>query len=275
MINEIWSGSDISILNGDSTKGLRQLKFHHPVGTFSLTPASKILLDAIINNQDRLSGIGIDWGTGIGCQAILASKIPTVSKVYGLEISEENLKWAKINAEENNVTEKVRFMLSDSYTPSLKNDWNELQSLKGKVDFIISNPPSSDWDDGFGFRRIVLEGAREYLVQNGIVLLNISFQYSMKRVEWLHRNISGYTYSGVAASTDWVPFDLKREDLLECIKVYDKVERNGGIDYTFSEDGTNDHLINARTALQNYNNGYGSPFTKWQTHLFTFNGRLR
>lgn len=117
---------------------------------------------------------------------------------------------------------------------------------------IISNPPSSDWDDGSGFRRIVLQGAKDFLLKDGIVLLNISFQYGIKRVESLYKNIDGFDYMGVVASTDWVPFDLNRPDLLECLKIYSQEELNGGSEYTFLEDGSiENNYINAQRALEN------------------------
>lgn len=273
MIREIRTGNDVSFLDEGFTKGLGRLSFHHPPGTFSLTPASNILIDAIIKNQDFISGIGVDWGSGIGCLAILAAKINSVDKVYGLEISEENINAARKNAEENGVTDKVCFMLADSYSPFSKVDRQEFDDLRGKVDFILANPPSSDWDDGFGFRRIVLKGAKEYLTENGLVFLNISFQYGIKRVESLYRSIEGFNYTGVVASTDWVRFDLNRPDLLDCLKTYAHEELNGGMEYTFFDGGSNDNTyMNARTALDHFNKSKESPFTKWQTHMFKYTG---
>lgn len=270
MIREIWTGNGESVIEAESTKGLGRLSFCHPVGTFSLTPASNILIDAIINNQSLLQGTGIDWGSGVGCLAILAAKINTVNKVYGLEIAKENVEAAQKNVKENKVDGKVCFMLADSYSPFNAEEKQQLDSLKGRVDFILSNPPSSDWDDGFGFRRIVMNGAKEFLKKDGLILLNISFQYGATRVESLYKDSDGFTYKGLAASTDWVPFDLNRPDLLECLNVYAGEEANGGAEYTFSEDGRSDKLINAQTALKNYNRSGVCPFTKWQTHMFQY-----
>ncbi len=268
MIREIRTGKEESVLEEEVTRGLGRISFYHPVGTFSLTPASNVLINAIIDNQKRFGGIGIDWGSGVGCLAVLAAKINSVKKVYGLEISQENINAARINAEKNSVSDKACFMLADSYSPFNTEEKQELDKLKGAVDFIISNPPSSDWDDGFGFRRMVINGAKEFLKKDGIVLLNVSFQYGAKRVEALYRDMDGFNYMGLAASTNWVPFDLNRPDLLDCLKVYAKEELNGGFDYTFSEEGSDDRLINAQTALDNFNRRGISPFTKWQTHLF-------
>ena len=273
MIREIRTGSDSSFLGEECTKGLGRLSFQHPAGTFSLTPASHILIDAIIRNQDLLNGIGVDWGSGIGCLAILAARIKSVLKVYGLEISEENVKVAEINAEENGVSDKVRFMPADSYSPFSSEDKQEFDELHGKVDFILANPPSSDWDDGFGFRRIVLKGAKEYLKEHGIVFLNISYQYGIKRVESLYQAIKGFNYMGVCASTDLVKFDLNRPDLLDCLNLYAREESNGGMEYTFFNGCcTGDGYMNARSALDRFNKSGESPLTKWQTHMFKYTG---
>lgn len=273
MIREISTGEDISILNGELTKGLGQIEFYHPSGTFALTPASQILINAIINKQSLLSGNGIDWGSGVGCLAILAAKIKSVKKVYGLEISEANINAAIKNAATNLVKDKVCFMHADSYTPFDIANKQELEKDKGKINFILANPPSSEGDDGFEYRRIVLKEAKDYLCKDGIVFLNASFQYGMKRVEELYKNIDGYSYMGLAATTSCVPFDLNRPDLLDCLKTYAREEQKGGFEYTFfakQDENSSSEYINAQTALDDYNKNGKIPWTKWQTHIFKY-----
>ena len=273
MIREIDTGSDETTLEASFTNGLGELKFYHPVGTFAITPASSILLRAIAENQQLLCGVGIDWGTGIGCQAILAAKIPAVDFVYGLEISAENVQTAIQNAESNLVSDKTRFILADSYQPMVEEDAQIIESIKGKVDFVLSNPPSSDWDDGFGFRRMVLAGAKEFLKPGGVVLLNVSFQYGMERIRQMTESLGCFRYLGIAATTESVPFNLNRPDLLDCLRTYVKEERNGGINYAFLRSGADERdVFNARTALEEFEQTGKSPLTKWQTQLFEFVG---
>lgn len=155
MIREINTGSEVSVLDEEMTGGHGRFTFYHPVGTFSLTPASNILIEAIIKNQKLIHGTGLDWGSGVGCLAILAARIGAVHKLYGLEISEENIKVARGNAIENHVSEKTSFLLADSYIPYKEGDRQVVEALRGRVDFILANPPSSDWDDGFGYRRLI------------------------------------------------------------------------------------------------------------------------
>lgn len=258
-----------SVLELAVGEGEQRFLFHHPPGTFALTPASKTLIHTITQNQELLHGVGIDWGCGIGCLAIVAAKIAKVEKVVGLEISQRDIEVSFENAKANKVLAKVDFFHSDSYNPYLDKDKIVLSNLNNQVDFILANPPSSDGDDGFGFRREVLKGGKTYLKKGGKIFLNISFQYSPLRVENLVKEIEGYRNLGVLYSTDWVPFDLKRSDLLQCLKTYKAEEEKGGFDYTFkSADPTCSGNINARTAYQAYETTGEFPLTKWQTHLF-------
>jgi len=258
----------IKLHSGSNTK---TIKLCHPPGTFAITPASKTLIQAIIYNNELLSGIGIDWGSGIGCLAVIAAKTAKIKKVYGLEISKADVDISIKNAFINGISDKTWFMLSDSYSPFSQNDKSTLEALKGDVDFILANPPSSEGDDGFGFRREVLRGAGKFLKKGGKVLLNISFQYGFKRIENLLNEVSGFTYKGVLYSTDWVPFDLRRPNLLKCIELYCQEEERGGHEYTFRIPGKSEsELVNARVAFDYFKMTGESPLTKWQTHLYTY-----
>ena len=69
----------------------------------------------------------LDIGTGSGCIAISLKK-KLASYVLGIDISEDALDVAKINAKNNNVD--VEFIYSDVFS-----------NVNGKFDVIISNPP--------------------------------------------------------------------------------------------------------------------------------------
>src|SRR5262245_6493309 len=176
------------------------IDIRHPAGTFALTPASHIALQAIGRNQLKLAGIGLDWGCGSGCLAIAAATIPAVSRMVGLDIVEANVAVARSNAALNGVADKTLFMQSDSYSPYAVADRDALEALAGRVAFILANPPASEGDDGFDFRRIVLNGAQRYLTTGGAVFMNISLQYGNERIERLTRDFSGFTHRVVLAS---------------------------------------------------------------------------
>ncbi len=257
-------------LDKNETRGLGEIIIHHPPGTFAITPASRIAIQTIGNYQSLLFGNGIDWGSGTGCLAITAARISTVNWIIGLEISQLNNEIARQNAILNGVEGKTEFFLSDSYMPFLKADQERLKLCMGNMNFILANPPSSEGDDGFGYRRLVLRGAQRFLVRSGVIFLNISSQYSMKRVERLTQEIQGISYGGMLASSDRVPFDLNRPDLLHCLELYANEEERGGEKYDFINPDDPNDMVNAQSALGNFRKNGTIPLTQWQTHLFKY-----
>jgi len=76
--------------------------------------------------------MALDFGTGTGCIAIaLAAKCPT-AKITALDISAEALALARQNATQNQVAERIEFLLGDGFAALTKNI---------QFDLIISNPP--------------------------------------------------------------------------------------------------------------------------------------
>lgn len=261
--------SEETTVTSEMTCGLSELRFRHPPGTFALTPASLISLLAIGKHQQLLHGAGLDWGSGTGCLAIAAAKIPSVRSVVGLELSESDVAVARENAVKNGVDDKVAFVWSDSFSPIDSHDREALNGLTGKVNFLLSNPPHSEGDDGFGNRRKVLRGASNYLVPGGVIFLSLASPYSQVRVERLCQEVPGFAYRGLLASTDWMPFDLKCPDLLHRLQLFADEERRGGLKYIFRQPQTTERL-DALTALADYEQTGRSPLSKWQTHLFVF-----
>jgi len=262
-------------LSVEETGGLAALQFRHPPGSFNLTPASRIAMRTIGEQQHLLAGQGLDWGSGSGCLAIAAAKIAAVEKVIGLDISSHNVAVAHQNGLLNGVADKVVFLLADSYRPLAAADRAQLAALLGRTNFIVANPPSSEGDDGFGYRRIVLAGARDFLRRGGLLFLNVSYQYGRQRVTNLAREIPGFIYDGLLASTDWVPFDLQRPDLRHCLALYVAEEERGGLQYKFRLPDSALYpgapvAADARLALA-HNQATGlSPLTRWQIHLFRY-----
>ncbi len=258
------------VANDVSTGGLGDLILHQPPGTFALTPASLIALQAVGQHRHLLQGKGLDWGCGNGCLGIAAATIPTVTHVIGLDINPANVAIATQNASLNSVSHKTTFLLADSYTPYHPADQQTLAPSAGQTNFILANPPSSEGDDGFSFRHMVLRGARAFLQPGGVVFLNISYQYGPERIQRLCQETPGFSYGGVLTSTDWVPFDLQRPDLCHCLELYAEEEQRGGNKYSFGQPESPPTTIDAHTALVDYRRSGRSPLTRWQTHLFLF-----
>lgn len=101
-------------------------------------PETEELVQWIINKELRLKTQSLkilDIGTGSGCIAVSLAKNLTKAKVSALDISNEALKVAELNAELNDV--KVEFieaniLKSETWNSELKNS---------NFDVIVSNPP--------------------------------------------------------------------------------------------------------------------------------------
>lgn len=263
-----------TFLSAEMTAGLGEIVIHHPPGTFVVTPASRIAIQAVCQYQHLLFGKGIDWGCGTGCLAIVAARIDTVQQVIGLDISEANLDVARQNALDNGVDSKVTFIRADSYVPYAELDRHQLATFEGRTCFVLANPPASEGDDGFEYRRLVLQGAPNYLVKGGVVFLSISSQYGQRRVDQLTQQITGFVHGGVLSSTHRVPFDLQRADLFQCLERYAQEERRDGWKYSFRspEMANLDSVMDAQAALSYFQRTGKSPQMKWQTHLFRYIG---
>jgi SAM-dependent methyltransferase len=253
------------------TGPLRALSFEHPPGTFAPTPATMIALRAVAQHWHVLEGTGLDWGSGVGCLAIAAAKIPAVRLVVGLEIVPANVGAARQNATLNGVAERVSFLKADSFDACDHEGRAVLQTLEGRARFILANPPSSSPDgDGFEYRRVVLRGAHRFLEPGGIVFLNISEQYGSERVLGLTRLAPAFRHDGVLATTDYVAFDMTRPDLLLDVETYAAEERRGGSAYAFRNPVEPARPMTAVEALAQFRRTGQSPLSRWQVHRFTY-----
>jgi len=94
-------------------------------------PETEELVSWIIDDcKDRKDICVLDIGTGSGCIAISLAKNLKHAKVYALDVSEDALKLAKLNASKNEVD--IEFIEADILDCDLG---------KIKFDVIVSNPP--------------------------------------------------------------------------------------------------------------------------------------
>ncbi len=230
-----------------------------------------VCVRALSRNQWLFGGRGIDWGCGTGCLAIVAAKIPGVRSIIGLDRSRSDVEAARKNAALNGVAQETTFLHTDSYRALTPKGQAVLQSVKGDIDFVVSNPSASEGDDGFSHRRAVLAGSCEFLRDGGVVGLQISSQYGWRRIDRALAGLKGLTYQRIIASTPWVPFDLRREDLRRLLESYATVEQRGGLVYSFGDPRNKGRsYITACSALDLFSSAGASPLTKWQVHLFSF-----
>jgi hypothetical protein len=255
------------------TGGLGPIRIVTPPGKLSVTPASVMAVRAVGEHAALLNGVGFDWGTGSGVLAIAAALAPGVDHVTGIELSPEDIGFARQNATLNAVGGKTTFMHADSFAPFDPQDVEVLATLRGRAEFGVANPPASQGDDGLGLRRRMLTDAREYLVAGSPVLVQISYQYSIERITRLTEDVPGYRYEGLAGTTEWVRFDQDRPDLSLQLHEYAAEEQRGGLAYTFGHpEGPDDMTVTATQALAEYQLTGRHPVSRWQMHRFTFLG---
>jgi len=106
-------------------------------------PETEVLVERLVELAKTLKSPALlDVGTGSGNIAIaLAFNIDNIS-ITAIDISQESLDLAKLNAKKNGVAEKIDFIRTDCMQ-------NEFWDNCGKYDIIVSNPPYVD-DDDFG-----------------------------------------------------------------------------------------------------------------------------
>lgn len=127
----------------------------------------------------------LDIGTGSGALAVSLAKYIKDSVVYAVDISEEALKTAHLNAERNNVI--IHFSRLDILS----------ENISGTFDLIVSNPPYikdsviptlskdvrefepiialSGGDDGLAFYRAITKKAYNALSVGGVLAFEIGF----------------------------------------------------------------------------------------------------
>ena len=149
-------------------------------------PDTEILVEEVTRLCKTQKNIQIlDLCTGSGAIGISLAKIIPNAMITMSDISEEALKVAKRNAKQNKVISKCHFVES-----------NLFETIKGKFDFIVSNPPYIQTNmiptlskevqnepklaldggmDGLDFYRKIAQNAYLYLNTDGILALEIGF----------------------------------------------------------------------------------------------------
>ena len=148
---------------------------------------TEVLVEEVlkISKKDKSKRI-LDICTGSGAIAIALKKLGGFERVDALDISDKALEVAKRNA--NELDSDINFLKSDMFS-SL--------TCENKYDIIVSNPPYIQSDvvdtlesevkdfeprlaldgdaDGMKFYKIIAENYEDYLVDNGVLALEIGY----------------------------------------------------------------------------------------------------
>lgn len=95
-------------------------------------PDTEVLVEEVIKlGKGKRNPTILDLCTGSGAIAVSIAKYLPNAKIYASDISKKALEVAKINAENNDVADRIKFIRSDLF-----------EKLEGmKFDIIVSNPP--------------------------------------------------------------------------------------------------------------------------------------
>lgn len=167
------------------------LNFSVKAGVLIPRPDTEILVESVL---DKIKSIRepliADIGCGSGAIAVSLASYKSDAFVYAADIMDVPLEMTELNSKKNNVDSRVKVIKSDI----LK---GLPQTLKGRLDVIVSNPPYikksvipglmkevrdyepysalSGGDDGLYFYREIIKGAPEFLKGDGIVAFEIGY----------------------------------------------------------------------------------------------------
>lgn len=157
-------------------------------------PETELIVEEAVGILKTLAtGRFCEVGTGSGCISVAILHEVETSFAIGLDISEKALEIARLNAEKNKVSERLKLKVSDIFAV-LENEKNE------KFDLIVSNPPYipveeietlqpevgrfepltalTDGQDGLSIIEKIIAGAPSFLVPGGFLLMEIGFNQS-------------------------------------------------------------------------------------------------
>jgi release factor glutamine methyltransferase len=169
------------------------LKFKVAPCVFIPRPETEVLVETAIKQLSalsyKLSALNIlDLGTGSGNIAVSLAKFLPQAEIYATDICNDALKIAKINAQLNNVENRIKFIQSDLFTAY------SLQPIAYSL--IISNPPyitATEIDelqpeiqyeprlaldggkDGLEFYRKIISLSPYYLKKDGLLIMEMGF----------------------------------------------------------------------------------------------------
>ena len=106
----------------------------------------------------------------------------------------------------------------------------------------------------------------------GVLCLSVSRQYGTSRLMGLLDLDPKLEYAGVLSSTDWVAFDMARDDLFADVRAYAAEEERGGLHYAFRHPEGSSRDMSALEALAHFERTGVSPRSQWQSHLFVLGG---
>ena len=162
-------------------------------------PETEILVEEVlkrIKNKEKPEGLEVGIGSGAIAISLLKNK-PDL-KIIATDISEKAINVAKENAKIHGVKNRLKIIKTD-----------KLKGIKGKFDFIVSNPPyikEEEYntlqeevkkepkealiakDEGLEFYKSIIREGKNLLKNNGFFAFEVGYNQADKVVEILQKN---------------------------------------------------------------------------------------
>jgi len=194
MIRRRTEGMPVQYITGHQE--FMSLDFMVKPGVLIPRQDTELLVEAVIKHaesqisKNNLRQIRIlDIGTGSGCIAVSLAYYIKDSRITAVDISEEALEIARVNAVINGVGDRVTFLKSDIFSC--------LEKSRDRFDIIVSNPPYiptgdisglqaevRDYEpsialdggcDGLDFYRAVIKEAPAFLEPGGFLAFEVGY----------------------------------------------------------------------------------------------------
>jgi len=181
-------------------------------------PETEVLVETSVHFlREHFSGQPVrilDIGTGSGCIAVSLAKMVGNASVTAIDVSEEALAVAEVNAKKNGVEERVKLTVQDILHAG-ENDFPETFHL------IVSNPPyisakefadlppeirdhepssaTTDGGDGLSFYRHVARTGRGWLDPRGAVIV----EFAYNQPELVSQIFAAAGWQGIQVTKDY------------------------------------------------------------------------
>lgn len=150
-------------------------------------PETEILVEEVIKRKDSISKIGnkiLDLCTGSGCIALAIGKNVSEFQIFGIDISEKAISYAKQTKLVNNI-KNVNFLVGNLFEPFKEKIFacitanppyvktEEIYELEPEIKNYEPLEALNGGADGLEFYRKIIDRAKNYLLNNGLIFFEI------------------------------------------------------------------------------------------------------
>jgi len=150
-------------------------------------PETEILVEQVLERQKLIINTGnriLDLCTGSGCIALAIGKNVPEFQIFGIDKSEKAVKYATENKALNNI-KNVIFLVGDMFNPFKEKIFacitanppyvktDEISKLQPEIKNYEPLEALNGGEDGLNFYRKIIENAEKYLLNSGLIFLEI------------------------------------------------------------------------------------------------------